>query len=232
MDFSRVLQRLSKICRSEGIEQRDTVLLAFAGLLAYNRFIAFAGATAGRTLLLVWRKKQMLPIPPRSIALLAAITILFLCLSPSVRAADKDPFAESSMRLSVIVGNGYAFSESYLIIGVGFGYYIAKGLELGLDIENWSGSSPHIVKISPEVRYVLPTTGILRPYVGAFYRRTLIENYDDLNSAGGRAGIYLLSGQGSYFGAGAVYEKYFSCNQAVYHSCSDTYPEITFAIAF
>ena len=174
----------------------------------------------------------MRPALSRCIALFAAIMFLFFCVALPAGAADKDPFADGSMRLSVIVGSGYAFSESYLIVGVGFGYFLANGLELGLDVENWSGSSPHIVKISPEVRYVVPTKGPLRPYVGAFYRRTLIENYDDLNSAGGRAGIYLLSGQGSYFGAGAVYEKYFSCNQAIYHSCSDTYPEIIFAISF
>ena len=79
---------------------------------------------------------------------------------------------------------------------------------------------------------MVPTGSKLRPYVGAFYRRTLIENHDDLNSTGGRAGLYLVSGQGSYFGAGMVYEKYLSCDQAVYSSCSDTYPEIIFAIAF
>ena len=41
-----------------------------------------------------------------------------------------------------------------------------------------------------------------------------------------------MSGQGSYFGAGMVYEKYLSCDEQVYRSCSDTYPEIIFAIAF
>jgi hypothetical protein len=136
------------------------------------------------------------------------------------------------MRLSVLVGNGYAFDESYLVVGVGFGYYFATGLELGLDYESWSGASPHISKISPAVRYVIPTNSAIRPYVGAFYRRTMIDNYDDLNSAGGRAGLYIVSGQGSYFGVGAVYEKYLSCDTKVYRSCSDAYPELIFAIAF
>ncbi len=169
----------------------------------------------------------------RIIALAAAIHVfLSFFAAPPASAAGRDPFAEGSMRLSVLVGNGYAFDESYLIVGVGFGYFVATGLELGLDAENWSGSSPHITKVSPAIRYVVPTNGPVRPYVGAFYRRTMIENLDDLNSAGGRAGLYLVSGQGSYFGAGAVYEKYFNCDEAVYRSCSDTYPEIIFAIAF
>jgi hypothetical protein len=136
------------------------------------------------------------------------------------------------MRLSVLVGNGYAFNESYFVMGVGVGYFIAKGLELGLDAESWSGASPHISKISPEVRYVVPTDSTMRPYVGAFYRRTMIDSYDDLDSTGGRAGVYFISGQGSYFGIGAVYEKYLSCNEAVYRSCSDSYPELIFAFAF
>ena len=107
-----------------------------------------------------------------------------------------------------------------------------RGLELGLDVESWLSGNPGITKISPAVRYVVPTDGPIRPYIGAFYRRTMIDHYDDLNSAGGRAGIYFMYGRGSYFGAGVVYEQYLSCDKAIYQSCSDTYPEITFAIAF
>jgi hypothetical protein len=168
----------------------------------------------------------------RTIALLTALASLLFCTAPPAEAAGKDPFAGGSMRASVLVGNGYAFDQSYFIIGVGFGYFVAKGLELGLDAESWSGASPHINKISPAVRYVVPTNSAIRPYVGAFYRWTTIENFEDLDSTGGRAGIYFVSGQGSYFGAGAVYEKYLSCDESVYVSCSDTYPEIIFAIAF
>ncbi len=168
----------------------------------------------------------------RRSAIFAVLVFFLVAVTAPAEAAGRDPFTGGSMRLSVLVGNGYAFNESYLIVGVGFGYFLANGFELGLDFENWSGSSPHITKLSPEVRYVVPVDGPLKPYVGAFYRRTMIENFDDLNSVGGRAGIYLVSGQGSYFGAGAVYEKYSSCNESVYRSCSDTYPEIIFAIAF
>jgi hypothetical protein len=164
--------------------------------------------------------------------LFVALNVLLSGAASPAHAADRDPFANGSMRLSVLVGNGYAFDESYLVVGVGFGYFVAKGLELGLDAESWSGANPGITKISPAVRYVVPTNSAIRPYIGAFYQRTMIENYNDLNSAGGRAGIYFLSGQGSYFGAGVVYEQYLSCDQAVYHSCSSTYPEIIFAIAF
>ena len=168
----------------------------------------------------------------RTIALFAVLASLVICPAFPAGAAERDPFAAGSMRASVLVGNGYAFNESYLVVGVGIGYYFAKGLELGLDGEFWSGGTPGITKISPALRYVFPTNSAIRPYLGAFYRRTLIDNYDDLDSVGGRAGIYFMSARGSYFGAGAVYEKYLSCDTTVYHSCSDTYPEIIFAIAF
>jgi hypothetical protein len=174
----------------------------------------------------------MFSIATRTAVLFLTCTLVLCWVAPPAGAAERDPFAGGSMRASVLVGNGYAFNESYLIIGVGFGYFLANGLELGLDGEFWTSGSPHITKISPEVRYVVPTRGTLRPYVGAFYRWTLIENYENLNSTGGRAGLYFVSGKGSYFGAGAVYEKYLSCNEAVYKSCSDTYPEIIFAISF
>jgi hypothetical protein len=178
------------------------------------------------------RYRLMLSIMTRTITFFAALTILFVNTVPPVHAAGRDPFADGSMRASVLVGNGYAFDESYLIVGVGIGYFFAKGLELGLDLESWSSGNPGITKISPALRYVVPTNGAIRPYIGAFYRWTQIENYDDLTSTGGRAGIYFMSGQGSYFGAGMVYEKYLSCDEKVYRSCSDTYPEIIFAFAF
>ena len=168
----------------------------------------------------------------RLIALFAVLASLLLSATPPANAADRDPFADGSMRLSVLVGNGYAFNESYIVVGAGFGYYFAEGLELGLDAESWFSADPGITKISPAVRYVVPTNGSIRPYIGAFYRWTMIDNYDDLNSVGGRAGIYFISGRGSYFGAGAVYEQYLSCDEAIYQSCSDTYPEIIFAISF
>jgi hypothetical protein len=119
-----------------------------------------------------------------------------------------------------------------VIIGVGAGYFIANGLDLGLDFEYWTGSSPSITKVSPRLDYVLNTRSELRPYVGVFYRRTMIEGLKDLDSTGGRAGLYFISGSSVYVGAGVVYESYLDCDTAIYSSCSDTYPEIVIAFSF
>lgn len=146
--------------------------------------------------------------------------------------AKRDAFSSGTTRLSVVVGNGYAFDNSYVLIGVGAAYFIANGLDLGLDFEYWTGSDPGITKVSPRLDYVFNTRSVLRPYAGVFYRRTMIEGLNDLNSIGGRAGLYLMSGKGVYVGADVVYESYLSCDSAKYSSCSDTYPEITVAFSF
>ena len=167
-------------------------------------------------------------------ATLAAIlfTALFAFHVTSATAVAGDAFSAGSARFTVIVGNGYAFSSSYLIIGVGAAYFIADGLDLGLDFESWTSGNPRITKVSPRLDYVFNTGGALRPYAGVFYRRTMIEGYDDLNSIGGRAGLYFLSSKSVYIGAGLVYESYLSCQTSIYSSCNDTYPEFIVAFSF
>jgi hypothetical protein len=159
-------------------------------------------------------------------------TTLLVFQAAIVNAAERDPFSAGSTRLAVIVGNGYAFDNSYLIIGVGAAYFFANGLDLGLDMEFWTGSNPSITKISPRIDYVFNTGGPLRPYAGLFYRRTMIDGWDDLDSMGGRAGLFFTSGKGLYFGAGLVYENYLDCDTATYTSCDDTYPEFIIAVSF
>ncbi len=157
---------------------------------------------------------------------------LLVIQATCANASERDAFSSGTTRLSVVVGNGYAFDNSYLLIGVGAAYFITDGLDLGLDFEYWTGSSPSITKISPRVDYVFNTGSTLRPYIGTFYRRTMIEDRKDLDSIGGRAGLFFVSGKGVYFGAGLVYESYLSCNTAIYSSCEDTYPEIIVAFSF
>jgi hypothetical protein len=72
----------------------------------------------------------------------------------------------------------------------------------------------------------------LKPYVGAFYRRAYVDGLPDINSTGARAGVYFSAGRNAYLGIGAVYESYIDCNESVYSSCDDIYPEVSFTIAF
>jgi hypothetical protein len=155
--------------------------------------------------------------------------------SAQVNAADvgvAGAFSRGRTHFVVTAGNGYAFDQSYLVLGLGVSYYVLDGLNVGLFLESWSGSDPHLYKVTPSVQYVFHQVPVLKPYIGAFYRRTYVDGLPDINSAGGRAGVYVQAGRNAYVGAGAVYESYLDCNTTTYRSCSDTYPELSFTVAF
>ncbi len=134
--------------------------------------------------------------------------------------------------MSLILGGGTAFDRNYNVFGLGASYFVADGLEVGLDAESWTGNTPHIYRLNPQVRYVLPVEGTAKPYVGAFYRRTVIEGYKDNNAVGVRAGVFLLSGARTYFGLGLAADEYLNCDRNVYSSCTEVYPELLFAVVF
>ena len=167
---------------------------------------------------------------------LAAITVAAIATlastAPAIAAEGAGAFGKGRTHFVVTAGSGNAFNESYVVLGVGVSYYVLDGLGLGLSVESWSGSDPGITKITPSVQYVFVQMQQAKPYVGGFYRRAYVDHLPDINSVGGRAGVYFTAGRNSYIGVGAVYESYTDCNKSVYRSCSETYPEVSFSIAF
>lgn len=164
-------------------------------------------------------------------------TILFTAVLATTAAAPAAAdvaamFSQGRTHLAVIGGNGYAFDDTYFVIGVGASYYVLNGLNVGLHVETWTGGNTGINKVTPSIQYVFYQVPHVSPYLGVFYRRTYIENQPDLNSTGGRAGVYFAAGRTTVFGVGAVYESYLDCNKATYNSCAETYPEISFAVSF
>ena len=87
-------------------------------------------------------------------------------------------------------------------------------------------------KLSPQAKYILPTQSRLRPYIGAFYNHLFIDNYDDLDTIGGRGGVYFIQEGQWFLGVGVVYESYLDCDDTIYSSCDEIYPEITFSFSF
>ena len=152
--------------------------------------------------------------------------------SPAANADVAGAFGRGRTHFVVTGGTGYAFDETYFVAGVGVSHYVIDGLNLGLFFESWSGSDPSVYKLTPSVQYVLHQVPVVKPYIGAFYRRTYVDGLDDINSAGGRAGAYLQTGRNAYLGAGVVYESYLDCSKTVYRECTSTYPEVSFTIAF
>jgi hypothetical protein len=141
-------------------------------------------------------------------------------------------FPKGSKRGGFVLGWGRAFNNDYLLLGVGLGYYVLDGLELGASFQGWLGSTPSIYQLAPEIRYVIWQLGNIKPYAGVFYRWNFIEQLEDLNSYGGRAGIFYRSSRKSYVGLGAVWENFTDCNTAIYGDCSTVYPEAVFAVRF
>ncbi len=139
-------------------------------------------------------------------------------------------FSKGATSIGIVAGSGSAFRDDYLVLGVGVGYYVANGLELGIDMQHWFLGGPAISKISPQIRYVFTRSETIKPYIGAFYRRTFIDDMDDVNSHGYRAGAYFTSKHGVYVGAGIVHEQYQDCSQFI--DCSTTSPEILISFSF
>ncbi len=162
---------------------------------------------------------------------LARIVLATVVLGYGIHSSAA-PFDKGSQSLSLIVGSGSSFNESYIIVGGGYGYYVLDGLELGINAQAWLSGTPKIYKVSPQVEYVFDISPRFKPYAGVFYRRTYTEGVDDLNSIGYRAGLIFMGERSTYFGAGYVYEEYQDCSTTIYSDCSTSYPEILFSISF
>lgn len=147
-------------------------------------------------------------------------------------ASSQGLFDRGAKQLSVVVGSGRSFNEDYLVLGVGFGYYPFNGLELAINWQSWLGGDPSINQLTPSVTYVFRNKSAIAPYLGGLYRWTFISGLDDLTAYGARAGVYVSTGRRSYLGLGGVYMAYNDCDTGIYRTCSDTYPEVSFAFSF
>ena len=180
--------------------------------------------------------KQLRQSITSSIFLLAVFVLPLSANAVSVGSGGiSTAFSKNSTTLGVVVGSGSAFNDDYIIAGVSLGYYVLDGLELGVDVQHWFSGEPSISKVSPQIRYVYTKTNNLKPYVGAFYRRTYFGDFngvslDDRDSFGYRAGAYFTSNNQVYIGGGIVYEEYTDCS--AFTDCSSTYPEILFSVSF
>jgi hypothetical protein len=151
--------------------------------------------------------------------------------SAPVQAAGM--FSKGNRRVHGTVGWGHSFNTDYLLVGIGAGYYLANGLDVGLDFEGWLIGDPTIYKLSPRADYVLWQMKRIKPYAGAFYRWNFIgSGIDDKSSLGGRAGAFYQSRGGrSMAGAGVVWERYLDLDDR-FGSSDVVYPEVFVAVSF
>ena len=177
--------------------------------------------------------RKAVPVRVRPWApLFVALAIAACACAPQAEAQTvTGAFSKGRTHVFVGAGSGQAFDDSYFVLSLGASYYLIDGLSVGLAYEVWTGGEPDMWKLTPSVQYVFHQAP-LKPYVGAFYRRTSIEDRPDLDSVGGRAGVYFQAGRNAYLGVGAVYESYLDCNESIFRSCDSTYAEVTFTLAF
>jgi hypothetical protein len=165
---------------------------------------------------------------------LACVLTLAAALTASTATAQtvSGAFSRGKTHFVLTASTGYAFDESYFVLGLGASYYLVDGLGVGLHIESWSGADPGMIKYTASTQYVFHQVRTVKPYIGGFYRRTDIEDLPDLDSVGARAGVYLEAGRNAFIGLGAVYESYLDCNETTFRKCDSTYAEVTVTIAF
>ena len=64
-------------------------------------------------------------------------TLMCCCAIPAASYAGS--FDKGSLTATASIGNATFFREDYLVLGIGAGYFVADGLQVGLDLDYWSG---------------------------------------------------------------------------------------------
>lgn len=160
------------------------------------------------------------------------LTLLTLGFRSDAVLAQSALFDKGAKRVSVILGSGSSLGNDYIVLGLGAGYYVVDGLDLGLNVQAWLGDEPSIYQITPEARYTFQITDVLAPYAGALFRETIIENRNNTSAYGAKAGLNIITGSNSYIGVGIVTIKYKDCRESVLVNCSETYPEASLLFSF
>lgn len=162
-----------------------------------------------------------------SVALLSATTQAYADPGAPDPSSRETPFDRGKVSLMVGGGSQTVDNVHYLGVGLGVGYYVLDGVELGLFALHEFGSGPSLNEVSPSLEYVArPLVGSwpLIPYAGVFYNHWFVgAPLSDQDTAGTRAGVLYLSGK-MVAGIGVVFEHVLStCVQ----SCDQVYPDVT-----
>jgi len=133
-------------------------------------------------------------------------TILFLLCS--LIFAEEGPFSSGNKNFGVTVGSENSFGNTYTIVGANVNYFVIDNLSIGASYNSFLGDSPNINEVTVPVTYHIPVEGVsYRPYIGAFYNQTFIDNpLKDYNIWGGHIGISLQTSMNSFMSLGWVQE--------------------------
>ncbi len=101
--------------------------------------------------------------------------LVALVLGGMMTSTQAGSFDKGSITATAAIGSTQFFREDYLVLGIGAGYFIADGLQIGMDLDYWSGGDPTIYEITPKINYIYDAAPGVKPYLGAFFNRTFIH---------------------------------------------------------
>jgi hypothetical protein len=150
----------------------------------------------------------------------------------SYKADATSLFVQNSQHVSFNLGVSDSLNKDYVGFGIGYRYFPADGVELGLDFDLLLGDDPIIYRVSPEVRYVFYSLNTFIPYVGVYYQYNYIVDMENKGGFGARAGFYTPLRANTYIGYGVSAGKLQQCDKTVYSDCSTTQIELSFSLKF
>jgi hypothetical protein len=160
------------------------------------------------------------------------IIAAFVACLGTPASAQENRFSSGTVRFSGSVSANAGFGGNSFQLGLGAGYYVLDGLELGLDARSWFGGDYNVHELEPALTYVFTNFGRFKPYGGVLYRRTFIEGRDDLSAYGGRGGILLQQSRDMHLRAGITGIRYLDCDSDGQSDCSEFYPEVSVGFYF
>lgn len=172
------------------------------------------------------------------VAFLAALSVVASgasALAQTPVASDPDSrsaYDRNALRVGLVVGVSTNFDDPYFQIGGGVGWFVLRGLELGVEGTALLAGDPFIFQLTPGLRYVFVDVPFLQPYIGFLYRRSFIVDDDDLSTMGGRVGVSWSSGDGILLNGGLAYERAFDCEETRFNGCNGFHPEFGISWSF
>jgi len=139
-------------------------------------------------------------------------------------------FTAGSKDLAVTAGTDNSFGNSYTVLGANVNYFVVDNLSIGASYKAFLGADPKINEVTVPVTYHVPLEGTTyRPYLGAFYNQTFIDDpFKDYNIYGGRVGLSLQTSLNSFMSFGWVQEFSTSDNNRE----KKGYPEVSAGFSF
>lgn len=149
-----------------------------------------------------------------------------LMLSSASQAAS---LVAGYKNVGVKLGSSSIGPESYTVVGASLNYFVIDNLSLGGAYEYWFSGEPTVSKATVDATYFIPVSEKVRPYLGALYSRYFIDDFNDINSYGYRAGVAFINGP--VLLSGGVRQEYYDSDSSVFDD-SDNTAELVIGFSF